>query len=354
MKINLTSTRLKQAIIEFAAHGVLIYLAYATYVFLPYYKQLLQPQAKIVLFRLVIGYGILGIPYFILRTFIWKKLYENNVSKPLLLLRYVRKLPHKIYTLFTTGPQSRDFLDIFTMDEKTRVAIGSFVLKFIFSPIMLSFFLGHYVDMQLAVKSLFVSNSARFLFDNGYNVIINALFLIDTGIFLFGYLIEAKFLYNTIKSVDPYLSGWVVALICYPPFNNGMGNYLFSGKTGINWLFIHYPMMIVIKIATIICYAVYVWATLALWTKSSNLTNRGIVSRGPYKYIRHPAYIAKNCAWWLEQIPFMISWTNIFTLAGWNLIYILRALTEERHLMADPAYQEYAKTVKWRFIPKVI
>jgi protein-S-isoprenylcysteine O-methyltransferase Ste14 len=34
--------------------------------------------------------------------------------------------------------------------------------------------------------------------------------------------------------------------------------------------------------------------------------------------------------------------------------YYIRAITEERHLMADPYYQAYCQQVKYRFIPGVI
>ena len=40
----------------------------------------------------------------------------------------------------------------------------------------------------------------------------------------------------------------------------------------------------------------YALASIALNFKSSNLTNRGIVARGPYAIVRHPAYITKNLA----------------------------------------------------------
>lgn len=63
--------------------------------------------------------------------------------------------------------------------------------------------------------------------------------------------------------------------------------------------------------------------------------------------MKHPAYVSKNISWWLISVPFIAG-------AGWftalqscllllcvNLVYFLRAKTEERHLRADPAYREY-------------
>ena len=67
---------------------------------------------------------------------------------------------------------------------------------------------------------------------------------------------------------------------------------------------IFFPTLILILMA------IYSWASLSLGFKASNLTNRGIVSHGPYKYIRHPAYICKNLAWWLGGLPFLITALN--------------------------------------------
>ena len=91
---------------------------------------------------------------------------------------------------------------------------------------------------------------------------------------------------------------------------------------------------------------------------------RGIVTRGPYAFVRHPAYVAKNLAWWLGALPTFAmqfaesSWQalgySLLSVFGWTVIYALRAITEERHLlMLDNGYAAYAQKVRWRFIPGV-
>jgi hypothetical protein len=47
-------------------------------------------------------------------------------------------------------------------------------------------------------------------------------------------------------------------------------------------------------------------ASLSLFTKASNLTNRGIVDWGPYRYIRHPGYLGKNMFWLMTLIPVLV------------------------------------------------
>lgn len=94
--------------------------------------------------------------------------------------------------------------------------------------------------------------------------------------------------------------------------------------------------------------AIYAWSTAAFGLRFSNLTHRGIISDGPYRWSKHPAYICKNLSWWMISVPFIggAGWEqalqSCLLLGGVNLIYFLRARTEERHLSRDPVYREYA------------
>ncbi|MDX8395503.1 MAG: isoprenylcysteine carboxylmethyltransferase family protein [Mariprofundaceae bacterium] len=101
----------------------------------------------------------------------------------------------------------------------------------------------------------------------------------------------------------------------------------------------------------LLLFSIYIWATMALGFKFSNLCNRGIINHGPYHFMRHPAYTAKNLAWWLDNTHVLSNiWACIALLLS-NGIYILRALTEEKHLIQDSAYKTYCKQVKGKFIP---
>jgi protein-S-isoprenylcysteine O-methyltransferase Ste14 len=115
---------------------------------------------------------------------------------------------------------------------------------------------------------------------------------------------------------------------------------------------------------------IYVLASVALGTKASNLTNRGIIKAFPYNIVRHPAYISKNVFWLCSVLVLIImAYENstssfmvfisqaFFILVAWAAvaaIYYFRALTEEQHLMRDPDYREYVNEVKYRFIPHII
>jgi len=94
---------------------------------------------------------------------------------------------------------------------------------------------------------------------------------------------------------------------------------------------------------------VYAWATVVFGIRFSNLTYRGVLTHGPYRFTRHPAYLSKNLFWWASVLPFMVSSgslvdavRNTFFLLVVNGIYYWRARTEEAHLLAEDAkYRDY-------------
>ncbi|WP_276135191.1 methyltransferase family protein [Polluticoccus soli] len=233
------------------------------------------------------------------------------------------------------------------------------VVKLFFIPIMVQFTVGNSIDMAREIERVVKTGMDRTFFmwfnNIAFPLALTGFFLLDTALFTFGYLFESRRLGNKIRSVEPTWSGWLVALICYPPFNQVLSEVApqytnmyawFDGSTGATF---------VLRLAVVSLIGIYAWASVSLGTRCSNLTNRGIVTGGAYRFVRHPAYIAKVTAWWLTLIPILPGnpWA-ISGMAVWTVVYYLRAITEERHLLADPEYADYCEKVKWRFIPGVI
>jgi protein-S-isoprenylcysteine O-methyltransferase Ste14 len=146
-----------------------------------------------------------------------------------------------------------------------------------------------------------------------------------------------------------------VALACYEPFWSLIGRqYLAYGidmKWG-GWLW-NTPLLYGIWGALILVLTtIYVWATVVFGARFSNLTHRGIITSGPFRWTKHPAYVAKNLSWWMISIPFMASGgadealRHCLLLLGLNLIYVMRAKTEEWHLSRDADYVAYAQWVE--------
>jgi protein-S-isoprenylcysteine O-methyltransferase Ste14 len=186
--------------------------------------------------------------------------------------------------------------------------------------------------------------------------LIVSMFMFDTTFATVGYVFTMKPLDAHIRSANPYAAAWMAALVCYPPFvmmtGNGPLNYRYATYSEDGWgrWFDGHPALLAgWGIVLVALTAIYAWATIAFGPRFSNLTHRGVLTHGPYSWTKHPAYLSKNVFWWLSTLPFIVTTGNIndsvrntFVLGVVNGVYYWRARTEERHLMADPAYREYA------------
>lgn len=180
---------------------------------------------------------------------------------------------------------------------------------------------------------------------------LNFLYLIDVHIATVGYILTLKPLDAHIRTANPYGMAWVAALVCYPPFilmSGGPLDYQVYGADWGRWLAGHDTLLIVWAIMLALLTAIYSWATMAFGIRFSNLTHRGIITHGPYRITRHPAYVSKNLSWWVGAMPFLVTaggWVegarNVALLALVSGVYYWRAKTEEKHLLADPAYVAY-------------
>jgi protein-S-isoprenylcysteine O-methyltransferase Ste14 len=80
--------------------------------------------------------------------------------------------------------------------------------------------------------------------------------------------------------------------------------------------------------------------------------NRGIVSSGLYRIVRHPIYMG----YLITHVGFVLAnptlW-NAMALIVADLALLLRAVCEERTLAQDSQYRMYQQTVRWRVVPGV-
>jgi protein-S-isoprenylcysteine O-methyltransferase Ste14 len=78
--------------------------------------------------------------------------------------------------------------------------------------------------------------------------------------------------------------------------------------------------------------------------------NRGIVSSGLYRLVRHPIYLGYlvTHAAFLAANP--TAW-NLAILLTADAALLARAVCEEGTLAADPSYRAYQQTVRWRVCP---
>jgi hypothetical protein len=180
------------------------------------------------------------------------------------------------------------------------------------------------------------------------------MFMIDVTMASIGYVLTMKPLDAHIRSANPYASGWMAALMCYPPFilMDDALNYHIGTAGADGWIYWldSWPVLQAVHGAWLVFLTgVYAWATVAFGIRFSNLTHRGILTHGPYAWSKHPAYVSKNLFWWFAVLPFLTTTgslvdavRNTAILGVVSGIYYWRARTEERHLSEDGAYRDYA------------
>jgi protein-S-isoprenylcysteine O-methyltransferase Ste14 len=80
--------------------------------------------------------------------------------------------------------------------------------------------------------------------------------------------------------------------------------------------------------------------------------NRGVVSSGIYRIVRHPIYLG----YLITHVAFLVAtpsaW-NIAALFAADAALLARAVCEEQTLARDERYRAYQETVRWRVCPGV-
>lgn len=166
-----------------------------------------------------------------------------------------------------------------------------------------------------------------------------------------GYVLTLRLLDSHIRSSNPLFFGWFITIVCYAPFWGLIGARYFKYDDGLSWIgwLDQYPVLLMFwGTAILVFMAIWVWANMTFGLRFSNLTHRGILTNGPFRYTKHPSYVTKNIYWWMLSVPFIShqGWDNAVgnctLILGVNAIYYLRARIEEKHLSEDPVYVEYA------------
>jgi protein-S-isoprenylcysteine O-methyltransferase Ste14 len=115
----------------------------------------------------------------------------------------------------------------------------------------------------------------------------------------------------------------------------------------------------------VISYIIYLFGNgLAAWAVNSNPffsaesrlqtdRNQEVTNSGPYRFIRHPAYLAAILLW--PTTGLMVeSWWAVVPGVLAALMMVIRTVYEDRMLNAElPGYADYARQVRFRLIPGI-
>lgn len=175
-------------------------------------------------------------------------------------------------------------------------------------------------------------------------------YTIDLSFGLSGYLMASNSLVPTIRSTQTRLAGWVVCLLCYGPLMTNWPDFEAVVLQEISWAatLTSDPPLLAAAGAMSVLLVLYVWATVSFGLRFCNLSNRGLISSGPYRLMKHPAYFAHAANAWIITFVFMpaagieLGASQLLVPVAFALLYWLRAVTEEQHLREDPDYVAYA------------
>jgi protein-S-isoprenylcysteine O-methyltransferase Ste14 len=103
-------------------------------------------------------------------------------------------------------------------------------------------------------------------------------------------------------------------------------------------------------------YGLVVWATgvnafFSQVVRIQSERGHAVISSGPYRYVRHPAYVGMSLV--VLGAPIMLgSWWALIPGVISALLVIVRTKLEDQTLRAElPGYAEYAQRVRYRLIP---
>lgn len=222
----------------------------------------------------------------------------------------------------------------------------AWLVKLIFIPLMYSWLMMATEDLLAFNWSLAPSFLIKGLFMYG----LAADLLIATA----GYLFATRLLGNAVISTDKTWGGWVICLLCYPPLI-WIYQQVMQQSNNLVWTDWLQPDQLLFwfwAAAVTLTWIIYWLSTLHFGLRFANLSWRGLVSTGPYRWVKHPAYLSKNLYWWLYLVPFYGVTSsyelirNFLGLCFVSLVYFLRAYTEERHLMQFAEYRNYVELIR--------
>jgi protein-S-isoprenylcysteine O-methyltransferase Ste14 len=111
-------------------------------------------------------------------------------------------------------------------------------------------------------------------------------------------------------------------------------------------------------VVAVLCYALAVWATAsnAFFSQIFRIQEeRGhaVASGGPYRFVRHPAYV--GTVLFELSVPVMLgSWWALIPGGLGALLFIIRTALEDRTLLEELAgYRGYAQRVRYRLLPGI-
>lgn len=328
-----------------------IYTAYQFYQVHPFYSSE-RFQTNLIFFEKLLDiYIIAGLPYFFLTLIFKSSRIEDYYDPAVRIIHIVKQISQRAW-------RRHNLTSIFSVFNKryNRKVLLVFLMRGYFIPVMIIQVYGNlYGAVSLTRTNIDNQDLLSFLF-----FVSAILWLMDTINASLAYAIESRWLENRSRSIDLTIGGWLVCLACYVPLNM-VTSTLFPWAPAVessnpsDLLYANSGFLYAIKIVEIIVLAAHIYTDVSLGPSVANITLKKLQTRGFYGIVRHPGTVLKLLFFLLQSVFYkkFYQLKFIYGYLMWGMLYVMRALTEERHLSHFEEYREYKKKVKYRFIPKI-
>jgi len=309
----------------------------------PFYREF-APNARRMLESFLWLFAFGGLPYFFLvERYRYSKFevlndpYLRAVSFLRTVLRFDwRKLKYRTFT--------RGYKSLFL----------SWIVRLHFIPVMVEQV--HYGTVL--ITAIVTSPNYEYSIGGISAFLVFVLFCVDATNASIGYFWESSLTGTRFRETDPNPFHWFIVLVCYPPFREFAWKFFPfpSGDGGSPLLFDHPGFEYAVDICTIVALAGMVYVTTSLGFSYSNLSYKMIQTKGLYRFVRHPGTVCKLLFFFFTIFRYKSSldFATISLYLVWVMIYITRAVCEERFLRRFQEYRSYMAVVRYRFIPGLV
>lgn len=340
---------IKRALVRYAVWWLVFFIGYSFFRSHPYYSGGQFEKSIDFLEHFFDLYQVAGLPYFFVTLMLKSSRIEDFYDPAIRLIHIFKKI-------FGRALRPGNNKPVF------RVMRNKYNRKVLLNLLMRAYFIP-----AMVVQIHFQLNSAVRYSNNGFNNydfitillwLTAILWLMDVLNASLSYCVESRWIENRTRSIDLTAGGWLACLSCYAPLNQVTGTlfpfamYAVSNNPA-DLLVPNDALYYGIRIVETIVLVMHVYTDVSLGPSVANITLKRLQTRGFYGIIRHPGTVFKLSLWWVSAGFYRSFWTfrHVFGHIMWNVIYILRALSEERHLSHFKEYREYKKKVKSRFFP---
>lgn len=342
---------LRRSVARYLVWLLIIYTASQFYLAHPFYSTKDFEAGHVFFEKFLNLYLIAGLPYFLVTLVLKSSRIEDYYDPAIRLIHMFKQVTVR---LLRRANLSSIFF-VFRKQYNRKILLILLVRAYFIPTMIIQVYINLYNAVTMTEKNYADHSILSFLF-----FVSAILWLMDTINASMAYVIESRWTENRPRSIDMTIGGWLVCLSCYAPLNMVTGTLFpwapsVETNNSVDLLFDSIGLLYAVKIAEVLMLAAHIYTDVSLGPSVANITLRKLQTRGFYSFIRHPGTTLKLSYFLLSSIFFKVFWQFrfIYGYLMWGMVYVLRAITEERHLKHFAEYREYMKKVKYRFLPGI-